>query len=151
MLHLAPTHKPWVLPERLVNDLSGETSLHHRIPLFDARQIHGLDISASNCRAVEYFYLDAFLKHLWYSGNTKRDKSSLLQAWNAFILNVQHTGRDAWHRKLDTARVRFEKRTLTGEKVRLQKLSREAEIPCLTWGYLCPCCFDNNQRIQREV
>ena len=94
VLHLAPEHKPWVLPERLVDDLSSETSIHHRIPLFDARQIHGLDISASNFRAEEDLYLDAFLKHRWYSGNTKRDKSSVLQAWNAFILNVQHIGRE---------------------------------------------------------
>ena len=134
-----------------MNDLSGETSLHHRIPLFDARQIHGLDISASNFRAEEDFSLDAFLKHRWYSGNTKRDKSLLLQAWNAFLLNVQHIGREAWIRKIDTARVRFKKRTLTGAKVRLHKLSREAVIPCLTWGYPCPCHFGNSQRINREV
>ena len=50
-LRLVPAHKPWVLPETLVNDLSGETRLHHRISLFDARQLHGLDISASNFRA----------------------------------------------------------------------------------------------------
>ena len=125
VLRLAPEHKPWVLPERLVNDLSGETSLHHRIPLFDARQIHGLDISASNYRAKEDFYLVDFLKHRWYSGNTKRGKSLLLQAWNVFILNVQHIGREAWLRKLDTARVSFEKRTITGAKARLHKLPRE--------------------------
>ena len=141
MLHLAPTHKPWVLPERLVNDLLGETSLHHLITLFDVRLLQGLDISASNCRAIEYFYLDAFLKHRWYSGNTKRDKSSLLQAWNAFMLNVQHIGREAWVQSLDTARVRFENRTLTGAKVRLHKLSREAGIPCLTWGDPCHVLF----------
>ena len=33
VLLLSSEHKPWILPERLVNDLSGETSLHHRIPL----------------------------------------------------------------------------------------------------------------------
>ena len=94
VLRLAPELKPWELPERLVSELSGETSLHHRIPLFDARSLHGLDISASNFRAEEEFYLDAFLKHRWYNSNTKRDKSSLLQAWNAFILNVQRIRRD---------------------------------------------------------
>uniref|UniRef100_M4BLG4 Core-binding (CB) domain-containing protein n=1 Tax=Hyaloperonospora arabidopsidis (strain Emoy2) TaxID=559515 RepID=M4BLG4_HYAAE len=151
VLRLAPEHKPWVLPERLVNDLSGETSLHHRIPLFDARQIHGLDISASNFRAEEDFYLDAFLNHRWYSDSTKRNKSSLLQAWNDFILSVQHIGRDAWLRKIDTARVRFEKRTLTGAKVRLHKLSREAGISCLTWDDPCLCCFENTQQISREA
>ena len=46
VLRLAPEHKPWVLTERIVNDFSGETSLHHRIPLFDARLLHGLYISA---------------------------------------------------------------------------------------------------------
>ena len=80
VLRLAPEHKPWVLPERLVNDLSGETSLHYRIPLFDARLLHGLNISAGNFRAKEYFYLDTFQVHHWYSDNTKRYKSSLLQA-----------------------------------------------------------------------
>ena len=75
-----------------MNDLSGETSLHHQIPLFDARLLHGLDISTSKFRAEEDFYMDALLKHRWYSGNTERDKSSLLQAWNALILNVQHMG-----------------------------------------------------------
>ena len=85
------------------------------------------------------------MKHRWYSGNTKRDKSSVLQAWNAFILNVQHIGREAWVQNLDTARVWFENRTLTGAKVRLHKLSREAGIPCLTWGDPCPCYFDNRE------
>ena len=70
VLRLAPEQKPWVIPERLVNELSGETSLHHRIPLFDARQIHGLNISAINFRAKEDFYLDAFLMHHRYGGNT---------------------------------------------------------------------------------
>ena len=134
-----------------MNDLSSEISLHHRIPLFDTRLLHGIYISASNFRAEEDFYLDAFLKHRWHSDNTKQDKSSLLQAWNAFILNVQHIEREAWLRKLDTARIRFEKRTLTDAKARLYKLSREAGIPCLTWSYPCPCCFDNTQRISIEV
>ena len=31
-----PENKPWRLPEPLINDLSSETSEHHRIPLFDA-------------------------------------------------------------------------------------------------------------------
>ena len=88
-----------------MNDLSGEASLHHQIPLCDAGLLHGLDISASNFRAEEDFNLDDFMKHRWYSGNTKRDKSSSLQAWNVFILNVQEA-------KLGlinlTARVRFD-------------------------------------------
>ena len=151
VLRLAPERKPWELPERLVNELSSETSLHHRIPLFDARSLHGLDISASNFRAEEEFYLDAFLKHRWYNSNTKRDKSSLLQDWNAFILNVQHIGRDAWLRKLDAARVRFEKRSLIGARSRLHRLSREAGIPCLTWGDPCPHCYESVRRADREV
>ena len=51
VLRLASERKPWLLPEQLINNLSGETSAHHRIPLFDARRIHGLDNSASNFRA----------------------------------------------------------------------------------------------------
>ena len=79
--------------------------------------MHGLDISASSFRAEEDFYLDAFLKHSWYSGNTKRDKNSFLQAWNAFVLNVQQGGREAWLKNLNTDRVRSEKRTLQVKKL----------------------------------
>ena len=59
---LPAERKPWLWPEKLINDLSDETSAHHRISLFDARRLHGLDISASNFRAKEDFCPDAFLK-----------------------------------------------------------------------------------------
>ena len=88
--------------------LPGDTSLPYQIP-FDERRLHGLDISASNFRAEEDFYRDDFLNHRWYSGNTKQEKSLLLQVWNVSILNVQNIGREASLLKLNTARVRFEK------------------------------------------
>ena len=67
------------------------------------------------------------------------------------MLNVQHIGPEAWLQNLNTARVRCEKRTYICAKVRLYHLSRDAGIPCLTWGDTCPCCFDSTQRISREV
>ena len=82
---LAPDRKPWLLPERLVTSLSGETTPHNKYPLFIAIKLHGLDPSAKNFRAEEDFYLDAFLKHRRYNGNSKRDKASLMQAWNALF------------------------------------------------------------------
>ena len=78
VLLLAPDSKPWIIPERFVNELSGETSNHNRIPSFDARVLYGLNMSASNFRAEQDVCLDAFLKHRWYSCNTKRDNISLL-------------------------------------------------------------------------
>ena len=74
VLRLTPEREPWVLPERLLNELSGD----HRIPLFDTRLLNGLDISASNFRAEEDLYLDDFQKHRWYSCSTKKGKSFLL-------------------------------------------------------------------------
>ena len=74
-----------------------------------------------------------------------------MQAWNAFIRNVKDIGREAWLRKLDASRVRFEKRTPTGAKYKLHRLSREAGLPCLTWGDPCPCCIDNTQQVKRDV
>ena len=61
MSHLAPEKKPWLLPERLINSLSGETDSRNKYPLFIASRLHGLDPSAKNFRAEEEFYLDAFL------------------------------------------------------------------------------------------
>ena len=130
---LAPEKMPWLLPERLINSLSGETTPHNKYPLFIASKMQRLNLSAKNFSAEEDFYLDAFLKHRWYNRNNKRDKASLMQAWNAFIRNVKDIGREAWLRKLDASRVRFEKRTPTGAKFKLHRLSREAGLPCLTW------------------
>ena len=129
---LAPEKKPWLLPERLINSLSGETDSRNKYPLFIASRLHGLDPSAKNFRAEEEFYLDAFLKHRYFNGNNKRDKNSLLQAWNAFIRNVKDIGREAWLQKLTAARDKFERRTSTGARYRLHRLSREAGLPCLT-------------------
>ena len=143
--------KPWRLPERLINGLSHETSRHHRIPLFDATELHGLGASASNFRAEEDFYLDVFLRHRWYNGNQKRDKNSLLAAWNAFVQNVKNFGREGWLKKLEAVRLKFEKRTPTGARYRLHRLSSEAGIPCLTWGDPCASCVDNSQRAHRDV
>ena len=84
--------KPCRVPEQLINRLSHETSQHHRITFFDASELHGLSSSAKNFRAEEDFFLDAFLKHRWYNGNKKRDKASLLAAWNAFVQNVKNFG-----------------------------------------------------------
>ena len=103
--------KPWRLPEKLINSLSHETSQHHRIPLFDVSELHGLSSSAKNFRAEQDLYLDAFLKHRWYNGNQKRDKTSLLAAWNAFFQNVKLFGREVWLEKLETVRVKLEKRS----------------------------------------
>ena len=151
MSNLAPEKKPWLLPERLINSLSGETTPHNKYPLFIATKLHGLDPSAKNFRAEEDFYLDAFLKHRWFSGNNKRDKVSLMQAWSAFIRNVKDIGREAWLQKLNANRVKFEKRTPTGAKYKLHRLSREAGLPCLTWGDPCPCCVDNSKRVKGDV
>ena len=90
--------------------------------------------SARPIRAEEDFYLDVFLKYRWYSGSHKRGKHSLLQAWNAFIRNFEDIGREAWLQNLYTARIRLKKRTPTGARFRLHRLSREAGRPCLTWG-----------------
>ena len=151
MSQLAPEKKPWLLPERLIHSLSGETDSRNKYPLFIASRLHGLDPSAKNFRAEEEFYLDAFLKHRYFNGNNKRDKTSLLQAWNAFIRNVRDIRREAWLRKLNAARVKFEKRSSTGARFRLHRLSREAGLPCLTWGDPCPCCVNNAQRVKGDV
>ena len=88
--------KPWRLTKQLINSLSQATRQHHRIPLFDASEIHCLRSSANNFRAKEDFYLDAFFEIRWYNDKQKRDKASSLAAWNAFIPNVQNSGRERW-------------------------------------------------------
>lgn len=102
------------MTEWLINSFCGERSEHHRVRLVDAEGIRGHDVNAINYRAIEDFFLDSFLRHRWHCGNHKLDKNSLLQAWNAFIHNVENIGREAWLQKLDETRVKFEESTSTG-------------------------------------
>ena len=67
------------------------------------------------------------------------------------MLNVKRIGIDAWLQKLDTLRVKFEKRSPSGVRFKLHRLSREAGIPCLSCGDPCPCCPPNTVRAQRDV
>ena len=151
VLRLAPEKKAWMPPNSIIDRLSATTSDRYRIKLFDSSRLHCLDSSASDYRTECDFYIDVFFKHRWYSGNHKRDGPSLIQAWNAFIRNFEDVGRDAWLEKLDKSRERFEKRTPTGARYKLHRLSREAGLPCLSWGDPCPCCVNNSARAPKEA
>ena len=61
MSRLAPEKKPWLLPERLITSLSGETTPQNKYLLFIATKLHGLDPSAENFRAEENFTSMLFL------------------------------------------------------------------------------------------
>uniref|UniRef100_A0AAV1TS57 Uncharacterized protein n=1 Tax=Peronospora matthiolae TaxID=2874970 RepID=A0AAV1TS57_9STRA len=71
---------------------------------------------------------------------------ALVQEWNAFIHNIECISREIWFAKLDAARIRFEKRNPVGAPCKLHRLSREAGLPCLSWGDSCPGCLDNPNR-----
>uniref|UniRef100_A0AAV1U7G9 Uncharacterized protein n=1 Tax=Peronospora matthiolae TaxID=2874970 RepID=A0AAV1U7G9_9STRA len=70
---------------------------------------------------------------------------------NAYIHNLEDVGRDAWNDKLIKARDKFEKRTPTGPRYKLHRLSREKGLPCLSWGDSCPCCVNNSARAPKEA
>uniref|UniRef100_A0AAV1TW94 Uncharacterized protein n=1 Tax=Peronospora matthiolae TaxID=2874970 RepID=A0AAV1TW94_9STRA len=134
-----------------MDHLSATTSDSYRTRLFDLSRIHHLDLSAKNYRAEHEIFIDAFFEHRWNSGNHKRDGPSLLQAWNAYIQNLEDVGRDAWNDKLIKARDKFEKRTPTGARYKLHRLSREKGLPCLSWGDSSPCCVNNSARAPKEA
>uniref|UniRef100_A0AAV1U1M1 Uncharacterized protein n=1 Tax=Peronospora matthiolae TaxID=2874970 RepID=A0AAV1U1M1_9STRA len=104
VLRLAPEKKAWMPPKSVMDHLSVTTSDRYRTRLFDSSRIHHLDPSAKNYRAEHEFFINAFFRHRWYSGNHKRDGPSLLQAWNAYIHNLEDVGRDVWNNKLIKAR-----------------------------------------------
>uniref|UniRef100_A0AAV1T9N3 Uncharacterized protein n=1 Tax=Peronospora matthiolae TaxID=2874970 RepID=A0AAV1T9N3_9STRA len=100
VLRLASEKKAWTPPKSVMDHLSATTSDRYRTRLFDSSRIHHLDPSAKTYRAEHEFFIDAFFRHRWYSRNHKRDGPSLLQAWNAYIHNLEDVGRDAWNDKL---------------------------------------------------
>uniref|UniRef100_A0AAV1TGA0 Uncharacterized protein n=1 Tax=Peronospora matthiolae TaxID=2874970 RepID=A0AAV1TGA0_9STRA len=134
VLRLAPEKKAWLPPKSVMDHLSATTSDRYRTRLFDPSKIHHLDPSAKNYRAEHEFFIDGFFKHRWYSGNHKRDGPSLLQAWNAYIPNLEDVGRGVWNDKLIKARDEFEKRTPTGARYKLHLLSRESKLHTVSPG-----------------
>uniref|UniRef100_A0AAV1U2H4 Uncharacterized protein n=1 Tax=Peronospora matthiolae TaxID=2874970 RepID=A0AAV1U2H4_9STRA len=124
VLRLAPEKKAWMPPKSVMDHLSATTSDRYRTRLFDSSRIHHLNPSAKNYRNKHEFFIDAFL----------------------FI-----DGRDVWNDKLIKARDKFEKRTPTGARYKLHRLSKMGGLPCLSWGDSCPCCVNNSARAHKEA
>ena len=53
---LPPEKKPWLLPEKVINSLSGEFDPCNKYPLFIATRPSGLDCNTKNFCA-EFFFL----------------------------------------------------------------------------------------------
>ena len=151
VLGVAPSEKAWLSPQRVLDHLSDTVNDRYRMRLFDSSRLHGIDCSASEFRTKHDFYIDVFFKHLWYSGNHKRDVALLIYAWNAFIDKVGEIGREAWLEKLTLSRNRFEKRTSTGANYKLHRLLRDDGLPCLSWSDACQCCMNNLARAPKEA
>uniref|UniRef100_A0AAV1UUJ1 Uncharacterized protein n=1 Tax=Peronospora matthiolae TaxID=2874970 RepID=A0AAV1UUJ1_9STRA len=135
---------PWMPSSKELDRVAGMTTEKDRIPLIDCRRICPPNSSTETIRAEEKFSTDMFFKHLWHNGNRGRDGKALLQGWDAFIHNIECIGREAWLGKLDAALIWFEKRNPVGVRYKLHRQSREAGLPCLSWGYSCPGCLDNS-------
>uniref|UniRef100_A0AAV1TXA2 Uncharacterized protein n=1 Tax=Peronospora matthiolae TaxID=2874970 RepID=A0AAV1TXA2_9STRA len=142
---------PWMPSSKDLDRLVGMTTERYRIPLFDCRRILPPNSSTETILAEEEFFIDVFFKHQWYNGNRGRDGKALVQKWNAFIHNIECIGREAWIGKLDAARIRFEKRNPVGGQCKLHRMSREAGLPCLSWGETCPSCLYNANCAHREA
>uniref|UniRef100_A0AAV1UHM3 Uncharacterized protein n=1 Tax=Peronospora matthiolae TaxID=2874970 RepID=A0AAV1UHM3_9STRA len=126
VLHLAPEKKTWMPPKSVMDRLSATTSDRYRTRLFDWSRIHHFDPSATDYHTEHEFFIDAFFSHQWY-------------------------GRDVWNDKLIKARDEFGKRTPTGARYKLHRLSKEGGLPCLCWGDPCPCCVNNSARSPKEA
>ena len=123
VLRLAPEKSPWIPSQRILLSLTDTTSERYHKRLCDSSKLHKLDLRASNFGTEHEFFIDAFFKHRWYNGNHNRGGPAMIQAWNAFIHNVEVKGRDAWLGKLLAARDPLGKRTCAGARFKLHDLS----------------------------
>ena len=151
LLRVAPEKKAWLPPVRVLDRLCDTVSDRYRISIFDSSMLHGLDSSASDFCTEHEFYFDVFFKHRWYNRNHKRDGASLIQAWKSFIHNFGEIGRDVWLDKMTLSRNGFEKRTSSGARYKLHRLSREAGLPCFSWGDACQSCVNILARAPKEA
>ena len=137
--------------ERAEREWYGYTTGGCHIQLFDSSKLHGLDVSVKNYRTEPDFYIDVFFRHRWFHFNKKKDPHSLVQAWNAFIANILTVGRQSWLDKLDVARSKIKQKSHVSAQDKLHRLSREAGLPCLSWGEKCLRCVDNSVRSLKEA
>uniref|UniRef100_A0AAV1V255 Uncharacterized protein n=1 Tax=Peronospora matthiolae TaxID=2874970 RepID=A0AAV1V255_9STRA len=151
LLYAPQVKSPYIPSSKESDRLAGMTSDRDRMPLFDCRKICTSDSSTETIRAEEEFFTDVFFKHLWYNGSRVRDGKALVQGWNNLIHNIEYICREAWLAKLDTARIRFEKRNPVGARYKLHRLSKEPKFICLLWDNSCPGCLDNSNRAPREA
>uniref|UniRef100_A0AAV1TVU0 Uncharacterized protein n=1 Tax=Peronospora matthiolae TaxID=2874970 RepID=A0AAV1TVU0_9STRA len=82
---------------------------------------------------------------------TPARKTIALRMNSSSMLSSDIDGRDAWNDKLIKSRDEFEKRTPTGARYKLHRLSGEKGLPCLSWGDSCPCCVNNSARAPKEA
>uniref|UniRef100_A0AAV1TTX7 Uncharacterized protein n=1 Tax=Peronospora matthiolae TaxID=2874970 RepID=A0AAV1TTX7_9STRA len=149
--HAPQAESPLLPPSRELDRLAGTTTERDRIPLFDCRKICPPDSSTETIRAENEFFTDAFFEHRWYNGSRVRDGKALVQGWNTLIHIIDCIGREVWLAKLDAALVRFEKRNPVGARYKLHRLSREAGLPCLSWGDSRPSFLDNSKCSPRKA
>uniref|UniRef100_A0AAV1UU89 Uncharacterized protein n=1 Tax=Peronospora matthiolae TaxID=2874970 RepID=A0AAV1UU89_9STRA len=149
--HAPQVEVSWMPSSRELDRLADMNTERDRIPLFDCKTICPPNSSTETIRAEEEFFTDAFFKHRWYNGSRVRDGRALVQGWNALIHNIECIGREDRLAKLDAARIRYEKRNPVGAQFKLHRLSREAKLPCLSWGDSRPGCLDNLNRAPREA
>ena len=151
VLRHAPQLEPWLPPAEKLARWAGITGERSADPLFDASRILQRDANVRDHEHEQKIFIDAFFRHRWYSGKRTKDQKSLCQAWDAFVQNVLNDGRDRWFDRLRSTQDRFERRFPTGARYKLHRLSREAGLPCLSWGDPCPCCPKGAARAPREA
>uniref|UniRef100_A0AAV1TAH2 Uncharacterized protein n=1 Tax=Peronospora matthiolae TaxID=2874970 RepID=A0AAV1TAH2_9STRA len=152
VLRLAPEKKAWMPPKSVMDHLSATTSDRYRTRLFDSSRIHHLDPSAKDYRAETN---SSSMLSLSIDGTVGITSVMVPHYFKrgtpTFIKKIEDVGRDAWNDKLIKARDKFEKRTPTGARYKLHRLSREKGLPCLSWGDSCPCCVKNSARAPKEA
>ena len=150
----APEHRPWLPPARLLNAWNMRRSPKYSVPLFDISQIvndRGYMERAyprySEGKARRNFYVALFFRSRMVSGRHQHrsfesaDVDALIQAWEAFITNINRRGIDVWMQRLQTLQLSYEQHSRFGARMRVHRLSREAGLPCFVRPEEgCPMC-----------
>jgi hypothetical protein len=141
-------------PSWILQRLDGYSDKRWPHRLFDVRPVDQdryLARISPNPSDRRRFLINIFYQRRLYGRHplpTENDALALTQAWNQFLVNLEHKGLERWLKLHSDARDKFETYSPYGACMRVHRWSRKGGLPCMVWADNCSQCHPAAQRVR---